>query len=79
MTFLFVLIGALIAPYLCAAVFGEHTGWTSVVFGACVGVLLAQLRHAMEDLGRAGSNPDPAISQAAEQGHGRKESERPRD
>ncbi|MDR3386301.1 MAG: DUF2339 domain-containing protein [Rudaea sp.] len=45
MTFLFMLIGALLAPYLCAAVFGEGTGWTSAVIGACLGGLFAQLRH----------------------------------
>jgi uncharacterized membrane protein len=50
MTFLFILIGALLAPYLCAAVFGENTGFTSAVFGACVGGLLAQLRHTRQRL-----------------------------
>ena len=28
---------------------------------------MAQLRRAMEELGRAGGNPDPAVSQAADQ------------
>lgn len=50
MTFLFMLIGALLAPYLCAAVFGENTGWTSAVFGACIGFLFAQLRNALRRL-----------------------------
>ncbi len=50
MTFLFVLIGALLAPYLCAGVFEEPTGWTSAAIGACLGGLLGQLRHARRRL-----------------------------
>jgi uncharacterized membrane protein len=50
MTFLFVLIGALLAPYLCAGVFDEHTGWTSATFGACLGFLFAQWRNMRQRL-----------------------------
>lgn len=42
MTFALMLAGALLAPYLCASIFGEHTGWTSAIIGLCLGYLLAQ-------------------------------------
>ena len=45
MTFLFMLIGALVAPYVCAGIFGEGTGWTSALFGAGAGLVLAQLQQ----------------------------------
>jgi uncharacterized membrane protein len=45
MTFLLMLVGALVGAYLCAGVFGEHTGFTSALFGAGIGLLFAQLRR----------------------------------
>ena len=43
MTFLLMLAGAVLAPFLCAAIFGEHTGWTSAIGGLFVGYLLAHV------------------------------------
>jgi uncharacterized membrane protein len=45
MTFLLIVVGALLAPYVCAGMFGEHTGWTSALFGALAGLALAQLQQ----------------------------------
>jgi uncharacterized membrane protein len=45
MTFLLIVVGALLAPYVCAGMFGEHTGWTSALFGALAGLALAQVQH----------------------------------
>jgi uncharacterized membrane protein len=44
MTFLFTLIGAALAAFVCAGMADEPTGWTSAILGACVGMLLGQLR-----------------------------------
>jgi uncharacterized membrane protein len=44
MTFLFALIGAALGAFVCAGMFGEQVGGTSAVVGACIGMLLGQLR-----------------------------------
>src|SRR6516164_5532367 len=44
MTFLFMLLGAVLTPLVCAGMFEEETGWTAAVLGAMVGLLLGQLR-----------------------------------
>ena len=51
MTFLFMLVGAALAPFVCAGMFEENTGWTSAVLGACVGLLLGQLRRVRSRIG----------------------------
>ena len=56
MTFLLIVIGALLAPFVCAGMFSEPTGWTSALFGACAGLVLAQLlrlRRRIADLERS--------------------------
>jgi uncharacterized membrane protein len=44
MTFLFMLLGAAFGAFVCAGMFQEPTGWTSALLGACIGMLLGQLR-----------------------------------
>ena len=44
MTFLFTLLGAALAAFVCAGMAEEPTGWTSAILGACIGMLLGQLR-----------------------------------
>jgi uncharacterized membrane protein len=51
MTFLFILIGAALAPFVCAGMFEENTGWTSALLGACIGLLLGQLRRVRARVG----------------------------
>jgi len=51
MTFLLMLIGAALAPFVCAGLLEENTGWTSAVLGACVGLLLGQLRRVRGRIG----------------------------
>jgi uncharacterized membrane protein len=45
MTFLFMLLGAVLAPFVCAGMFEEGTGWTAAVLGAMVGLLLGMHRR----------------------------------
>jgi uncharacterized membrane protein len=44
MTFLFTLLGAALAAFVCAGMAEEPTGWTSAILGACIGMLFGQLR-----------------------------------
>ncbi len=44
MTFAYMLIGAILGAYVCAGIFGEHTGLTAAVFGLICGLLFAQLQ-----------------------------------
>lgn len=44
MTILLMLAGAILAPFVCAGMFEENTGFTAAVLGAMVGLLLGQLR-----------------------------------
>lgn len=44
MTFVFMLIGALLGAWLCGELFDERTGWTGALFGLLAGIAFAQLQ-----------------------------------
>ena len=73
MTFLFMLIGAALGAFVCAGMFDEPTGWTAAVLGACIGLLLGQLRTLRQrvaqfekDLTALATAPPRAMSEVAE-------------
>ena len=45
MTFLLIVVGALLGPFVCAGMFSESTGWTSALFGALAGLALGQVQQ----------------------------------
>jgi uncharacterized membrane protein len=51
MTFLLVVIGALLGAFVCAGVFQESVALTGTLFGALIGLLLAQLARLRQRLG----------------------------
>ncbi|HEX6834787.1 MAG TPA: DUF2339 domain-containing protein, partial [Rudaea sp.] len=52
MTFVFMLLGALLGAWFCADVFEESTGWTGALFGLLFGVLVGQIRTLRARLAR---------------------------
>ena len=74
MTILLMLAGAVLAPFVCAGMFEENTGWTAAILGATIGLLFGQMRKLRarvtkleQAVARAGEGiaTAPAVSEAA--------------
>jgi uncharacterized membrane protein len=51
MTFLFMLIGALLGAFICAGIFQDHNALSAILFGALFGLLIAQLARLRKRVG----------------------------
>src|SRR5881396_3451719 len=56
MTFLLIVVGALLGPFVCAGMFSENTGWTSALFGALAGLALGQVQQLRRRIGELERN-----------------------